>query len=524
MPCGSGLVRFQDWVVIGPFFALPAIITLFDDDPTMPRLFLCLLTVASSQAFIASGRSQSRHTRWSPKRGEDPCVIETAPTSRSRCFPTTTFGSHFSSPTTKLHAAFDMSKPFFDLYAVRTVRGDALAKYNTLNQSEPLRINLWLFLAASFLTSTWTIPAITDIAIIISPLQTIALVALGLGSLYLANIERDKRNNQLLRIERELAAQDLFIRLPPGNALADARYRVPQTIRSVLSNGNRVVAIYCADNAALAADDLVELRALSKRFQQANTYVVISTKEPLSVMDPVIAIPADPAAFRAFFTESLGLGTTSSTGWFGLKSNGRSFGSGSSLPSWLQILGKSLLPVQPLYYDDSSTVSKSASVMDRALQAAQQRFYHALTTGNETTMAEIYGTANITANPLVSQVIAQGGRLDDWAACLKPDARPIGLKIAGADSLIVNDGRRAYTTCIEFPAASMTPSSITDATLLAVQQWERLNDDEEDDDDDVINWRLCLHQTIPWTSERPAAGTLLCDGRGCVSLVQSNAR
>lgn len=177
-------------------------------------------------------------------------------------------------------------------------------------------------------------------------------------------------------------------------------------------------------------DDLVELRALSRRFQQANTYVVISTPEPMStaagvVMDPAMAIPADAASFRSFFTESLDLdnSTTSSIiGWFGLKSNGRSFGSGNALPSWLQVLGKSLLPVKPLNDDASS--SSSVDNMDPALRAAQQHFYQALTSGNLTAMAELYdASTDITNAPLVSQVVAQGGRLDDWTACLQPDAR-----------------------------------------------------------------------------------------------------
>jgi hypothetical protein len=42
---------------------------------------------------------------------------------------------------------FDVAKPVFDLFALRSFRGDALLRYNTLNQSEPLRINLYGLLA-----------------------------------------------------------------------------------------------------------------------------------------------------------------------------------------------------------------------------------------------------------------------------------------------------------------------------------------------------------------------------------------
>mmetsp|Transcript_30529 Transcript_30529/g.35070 ORF Transcript_30529/g.35070 Transcript_30529/m.35070 type:complete len:103 (+) Transcript_30529:411-719(+) len=41
---------------------------------------------------------------------------------------------------------FDLSKPTFDLFSLRTFRNDALLQYSSLNQSEPLRINLYLIL------------------------------------------------------------------------------------------------------------------------------------------------------------------------------------------------------------------------------------------------------------------------------------------------------------------------------------------------------------------------------------------
>lgn len=376
----------------------------------------------------------------------------------------------------------------FDLYALRTVRGDALAKYNTLNQSEPLRINLWLFLAGSFLTGTWTIPEITDT--VVSPTMGIGLISLGIGCGLLANREIGRRNKQLYRIERELLAQDIRVRLP-NNAFADSRYKPATTIRSVLGEGNRVVAI-CGKT--LSTEDRMVLKALSRRFQQANTFIVT---EDTTISDTAMAIPADVEEYKTFFFDSLGL-EVSNVGWFGLKSNGRSLGSGTSLPSWLQILGKSLLPVETLYEN-----APAVPTIDPDLEAAQKQFYHALTTGNETEILLVFGP-NESAKP-VTMVIGEGGRLDGWQACLKPDARPAGMIIADSDSFV--EGNQAYTTCIEFPA------NMTDATLLAVQQWEKTADGD---------WKLCLHQTIPWTTERPAAGTLLCDGRGCVSLVQNS--
>lgn len=44
---------------------------------------------------------------------------------------------------------FDVSKPVFDLFALRQIRGDALLQYNALNQSEPLRINIYGLVAVA---------------------------------------------------------------------------------------------------------------------------------------------------------------------------------------------------------------------------------------------------------------------------------------------------------------------------------------------------------------------------------------
>ena len=53
---------------------------------------------------------------------------------------------------------FDLSKPTFDLFAFRSIRNDALLQYNTLNQSEPLRINLYLFLTLTL----FSLPTINE--------------------------------------------------------------------------------------------------------------------------------------------------------------------------------------------------------------------------------------------------------------------------------------------------------------------------------------------------------------------------
>lgn len=139
---------------------------------------------------------------------------------------------------------------------------------------------------------------------------------------------------------------------------------------------------------------------------------------------------------------------------------------------------------------------------------AQKDFYTALTTGDLKAM-------NALCSPelaeQVTQVINAGGRMDEWKDCLADGARPEGMQISGGDAWIVND-TEAYSTVIEFPINS----GIDTATLLAVQKWIRSSKAKE--------WKLQLHQTIPWSRESRAQGTLRCDCRGCVALTRSAER
>lgn len=104
----------------------------------------------------------------------------------------------------------------------------------------------------------------------------------------------------------------------------------------------------------------------------------------------------------------------------------------------------------------------------------------------------------------VSAVTAEGGRLDDWKSRLEDGARLAGMKVADVVVTLLSP-TSAFSTCIEFPASAEM------ATLLAVHEWTKVDG----------GWKLSRHQTIPWTDMVAAAGTLICDGRGCVSLVRS---
>lgn len=83
------------------------------------------------------------------------------------------------------------------------------------------------------------------------------------------------------------------------------------------------------------------------------------------------------------------------------------------------------------------------------------------------------------------------------------------MVISGSDVYISSE-TLAYSTCIEFPQNA----GMDGATLLAVQRWGRENAEGKE-------WKLELHQTIPWSSGSRAGGTLRCDCRGCVALART---
>lgn len=422
--------------------------------------------------------------------------------------------SHVHSRSTALQMSmnnqFDVSKPTLDLLSLRSIRGDALLQYNTLNQSEPLRINIYGLLAVA----SFSAPLVSE-AVGGEPMNLVATAAstlAGLASVVLFVNECRSRSQQLTRIEKELNAENLQVRLP-SNAIADTPYGQPQSLLTLKRSSEPPRIIALAGTASQLKEALTSLRVLGRRLKQSSTFVVPMAIDGSKRADwgfeprsstPWLAEAVDVQEWKAYFD-----GLSPSTGefrYFGLNSNGRSFVSGSGdFPQWLQVLGQHLRPTELLDEDDEAV---SYSKAEKSVLQCQASFYKALTSGDFDTLKGLYSSEQ---SPLVSEVISAGGRLDDWNSCLEEDARPQGMKVSGSDAVILSD-TKAYSTVVEFPANT----GIDTATLLATQEWVRPSPNDE--------WKLELHQTIPWSPESRAQGTLRCDRRGCVALTRSAER
>jgi len=514
---------------------------------------------------------------------------------------------------------FDMTRPTFDLYSLRTIRGDALLRYNNLNQSEPLRINLYLIALFTSFSYPWLSEAVVN-----APASTVGVVVSSVvGSVATYRFVREcaRRATKLAKLEKECTAQTLPLKLPSNymkvNPFVERLFMTqPVPLGQVLTDrggGRRILALYGSQPSLRRA--LVDAQLFRRRLQQANVLIVPIPNDLLVansnnnnnnnnniVQYYTEALHLNPALLKAVpfiaevaeiptwveYFESLLVdydNTKDNTNnnkdaeeddliWFGLSSSGKSFGSGKGLASlrWLELLGQSLVPVQQLFdlappsslssassvpatpttpaaaTDTATTkrstttntkVSSSAIDVDREtarVLLAQQQFYQALTDGSREAMDHIMAT---TLSAHVTEVVQQGGSIDDWDLCLRDGARPDQLQISDPDIFFVHHDEteqeqqqphttiRAYTTNIEFPL----PDQDLSASLLAVQAWVRVPTypNEETDttttttvtnSDEEYEWKLQLHQTIPWGTDTRAGATLRCDGRGCTALAQ----
>lgn len=289
---------------------------------------------------------------------------------------------------------FDIAKPVFDLLSLRSVRGDALVRYDALNQSEPLRIALYAVLSFSFFSA----PSISetigyDEMNLPATITSYAMATFSVGLLYR---ECNRRAKQLKRIEKELNSELLEVRLPT-NPLADRPYTKPVTLKALraLSNPPRIIAL--SGTSDRLEEALKGLSMLGRRLQQARVFVVIvptdgSKPSDFEALGPVspkswLVEASDQSAWQDYF-RSLSADDDApipSFQWFGLNSSGKSFGSGQDIPLWLQVLGQHLRPIE--FLDESDL---AAEKIDATLLTSLNSFYDALTTGSLENINDIF--------------------------------------------------------------------------------------------------------------------------------------
>ena len=306
-------------------------------------------------AFAAAGWTRPIHG-FVPRRFSANTLIP----SSSKC---SSCPGRIIQPMMYMSNQFDISRPVFDIFAFRSVRGDAIVRYNALNQSEPLRIILYALLTLSFLAAPSLSEAVGYDKMGL-PL-TIASTLAGATSAYLFIRECSLRSKQLIRIEKELNTELLTVRLP-ANVLSDTPFSKPKPLKELrnLPNAPRFIAINGTKQKLREA--LKGLSILGRRLKQASVYVVPlatdgskpSDWQLLSEYPPWIADPYDKTMWQDYFDGLSAKDASNPTfrpsfRWFGLTASGRSFGSGDDeIPQWLQILGQHLRPTQVLDTSD----------------------------------------------------------------------------------------------------------------------------------------------------------------------------
>lgn len=417
---------------------------------------------------------------------------------------------------------FDITKPTFDLLSLRPIRSDALLWYNSLNQSEPLRINLYLLATISLLGyPLWSESVTGDVATSISALAS-SIAGVGCAALFWR--ERTRRSNQLCRMEKELNAERLEVRMPVNTAFSSARGSVTRV--GDLKSKRRILAIRGSKEGLSSSWNTLCL--LRRRLVQSQTLVVLVPTDGSQRTDwgwdmdrlgtnvPWLADAQNvegQGGWLSYFDELLDNGddgggkSSDGLAWFALNFKGRSIASGyDDGPRVLELLGQQLQPMEILDGTDSPEWQEGGMPEVKQILDRQQQFYSVLTDGSdENDMRQVFSTKFAVE---VDEVVNGGGRIDDWSMCLEPGARPAGMIISGSDVWLASN-TLAYSTCVEFPSNA----GIDGATLLAVQRWGRETEDSD--------WTLELHQTIPWSAGSRAGGTLRCDCRGCVALSRS---
>ena len=136
-----------------------------------------------------------------------------------------------------------LRKPEFDPLSLQEFRREALLQYSNTNQSEPLRILIFLFVTICGLFSPTFFPSNAG------PPFFLAAAAVTLASGFLFFRERGKRTAQLVRLEREYSIGDLSVELSdPVSGRSQSKELQAQGCRWDSSSALQHPAVPCTDS------------------------------------------------------------------------------------------------------------------------------------------------------------------------------------------------------------------------------------------------------------------------------------
>lgn len=345
--------------------------------------------------------------------------------------PSKSITTHVSTSMSRLSArpppsssSFDFdNRRSFDFLSLIEVSERTKLQYASTNQSEPLRIYLYLTLTVCLLFSS-TLTSAVQIDLV-EPSLTITRL-LGIASSFLFVRESGFRRKQLNRLELESGARDLPITVSTITGSTTKSLRDFDGIYRFLVLRGTASELYQSLNLA---------SVFRKRFKTSNTILICSSTDGSSRSEWISNAPesllatipsTSKSSWEAFFEgllESSSPANRSASCWFGLNNKGRSFGSGlSASPDLLTLFGRSLRPNELISPADIIDVFEGKSEDEGIIIEKQRAFYDALTSGNVDQMNVIFSTSRSEA---VQNIVLEGGALDSWEDNLRDGVRRV---------------------------------------------------------------------------------------------------
>lgn len=235
-----------------------------------------------------------------------------------------------------------------------------------------------------------------------APTLTSSLGAAGVGVATAALFwrERSRRSNQLRRMEKELNAGGLYVKLPVNTAISSIR---PQVRLMELRSKQRMVAIRGSKEQLKSSGVIDTLCVLRRRLIQSQTLAVIIPTDGTSRVDwglnddqlgdaLWLGDACNLAEWDDYFNELVD-NPGNQLAWFALNFKGRSIASGlNEAPRLLELLGQQLQPMEILDECDEAEVldGDNMSTVKQILEK-QKDFYKILTdSDDEAQMKSIY--------------------------------------------------------------------------------------------------------------------------------------